>query len=150
MTCAGDTLQYCGGPNRLNVYINNGTSSESSSSSATQVLFFPFQAIKLSDIFISITSVTSTSSHGSSSITSTSATTSFTSSSASPTSTSLYTSDGCWTDSTGNRALDGAYHTDPLMTISICETFCSSFAIFGVEYGQVSWPEILALQPFLE
>ena len=34
MTCAGDQFQYCGGPNRLSVYINNGTTGSSSSSSS--------------------------------------------------------------------------------------------------------------------
>ena len=47
-----------------------------------------------------------------------------------------FTADGCWTDSTSDRVLAGAVFYDDLMTIGKCQAICSTFQVFGVEYGR--------------
>lgn len=63
-----------------------------------------------------------------------------TTSSSAPTATtpasSTFTADGCYTDSVASRALTGAQFFDDGMTVAICQSICSNFAIFGVEYGR--------------
>ncbi|KAF2668728.1 heme peroxidase [Microthyrium microscopicum] len=55
-------------------------------------------------------------------------------SSASPSSTA-YTYLGCFVDSASNRSIVGDYSGDSAQTIEKCSTYCSSFALFGLEYG---------------
>ncbi|KAL0943413.1 uncharacterized protein CTRU02_201299 [Colletotrichum truncatum] len=48
-----------------------------------------------------------------------------------------YTTLGCFTDLTdGKRALNDMHYATDDMTIEKCASFCSSFALFGVEYGR--------------
>lgn len=47
-----------------------------------------------------------------------------------------FTADGCYTEALGQRALTGATYFDDYMTIAKCEAICSSYSIFGVEYGR--------------
>ena len=43
---------------------------------------------------------------------------------------------GCYTEATGSRALIGASTTNyGTMTVEACASYCSTFTIFGVEYG---------------
>lgn len=47
-----------------------------------------------------------------------------------------YTDQGCYTDSTSQRALTGKVYYDDLMTVAKCADACSAFTWFGVEYGR--------------
>jgi iron transport multicopper oxidase len=52
-------------------------------------------------------------------------------------STGNYTWVGCYTDQIGNRALTALTETNHVtMTVEICGSFCSAYAMFGVEYSR--------------
>jgi hypothetical protein len=46
-----------------------------------------------------------------------------------------YATTGCYTEATNMRALSGATYINNGMTVEICASACSGFAMFGVEYG---------------
>ncbi|KAF8862211.1 glyoxal oxidase-like protein [Acephala macrosclerotiorum] len=121
MLCAGNSSEYCGAGNRLDIYkfdytgVTSTSSSKSSSSS-------------------SVSSTLSSSSSKSSSASSTSA-------SVSPTlavkpTIGLYTFAGCYTEGTNVRALSGdAFYDYTAMTLEACAINCAGFTYWGVEYG---------------
>ena len=86
--CAGDSLEYCGGPVRLSVYALNTTLAPPT----------PTPAIK-------------------------------------PT-VGPYTYYGCQTEATDMRALSSATFASDSMTLELCESFCSGYKYWGVEYGR--------------
>lgn len=47
-----------------------------------------------------------------------------------------YTYEGCRTEATEGRALNGSAYYDDFMTIQKCAVACSQFTYFGVEYGR--------------
>ncbi|KAF2475461.1 heme peroxidase [Lindgomyces ingoldianus] len=56
-----------------------------------------------------------------------------------PTSTpssSAFSFQGCYTDSGPQRALSSAASADDTMTVEKCSAFCSSYKLFGLEYGR--------------
>ena len=106
MACSGNGAEYCGGPNRLNMYASNSTRSSSTSAPA--------------------------SSQGSSSATS--ATPTSTGPSVVQ-SVGKYAFQGCYSEATNSRALTGATFVNNLMTVEMCATDCASYTWFGVEYG---------------
>ncbi|ERF72227.1 hypothetical protein EPUS_02114 [Endocarpon pusillum Z07020] len=112
MVCAGNTTEYCGGPNGLSLYkyeaplasiVNSSTFSENSTVSST----------------MSATSSTSSPSSSTSSTNSTS-----------------WTYSGCANETTG-RALSGASTASADMTPQKCQTFCLSknLPMAGLEYS---------------
>ena len=43
---------------------------------------------------------------------------------------------GCQTEATGIRALSQATFASDTMTLEACQTFCSAYTYFGVEYSR--------------
>lgn len=122
MVCSGDATSLCGGPNRLNFYLNTGGSASSTSKSSSQS--------------------SSSSSQSSSSTSQRSSSTSQSSSSTStPTGPSIvqkagifgYT--GCYSEGTAGRALSETQSVQNTMSVEQCATFCAGFKYMGVEYG---------------
>ena len=121
MTCDGNTNEYCGGPNRLNLYQYNASLTSASSAVPT---------------------VTGTATLA---ISGTASTTSTVSSTVAPTPTGPITVQkgvgfsylGCYSDSVNSRALVGL--TNPGVAIQNdvekCASECTAFTYFGVEYG---------------
>ncbi|KAF2732319.1 heme peroxidase [Polyplosphaeria fusca] len=124
--CAGNSTQFCGAGNRLNMY-QKGASAASSTPAASS------SSVPASSTVFSTTSTirsTSTVTPASSS----------TSSSASSTATgpSLpgYTYQGCMTDRVEARSLGAKTQGNSNNTYANCAAFCSGYAYFGVEYGR--------------
>ncbi|EPS39555.1 hypothetical protein H072_6644 [Dactylellina haptotyla CBS 200.50] len=123
--CAGDQNQFCGGSNRMNMYMVAPASSGTTPSAAT-------------------TSVTTTSR---SSTTASPISTSSTTTSTAPAGPTIVASRGnfvflsCWTDRTDSRALAG-WGLDPAdnMTVEKCIDFCAPTKQYvGVEDGRECW-----------
>ena len=110
MACSGDGTSLCGGPNRLNFYLNTGGSSSTSSS-----------------ISQSSTSQSSTSS------TSTSSSTPTGPSIVPKAGTFGYK--GCYSEGTASRALSDKQVAQNTMSVEQCANICSGFKYMGVEYG---------------
>jgi WSC domain len=123
MQCLGNSAQICGGSNGLSLYGYSAIVNPSSSSSPTT-----------SSAISSAGSTISTRS------TSSSATVSTTTTPTGPShvpSVGSYMWIGCYTDQIGNRALTALTETNhATMTVEICASFCSSYAMFGVEYSK--------------
>ncbi|KAL0929910.1 WSC domain-containing protein-like protein 5 [Colletotrichum truncatum] len=47
-----------------------------------------------------------------------------------------FTSEGCYTEARGVRALSNASYFNNAMTVELCASVCSNYAWFGVEYGR--------------
>lgn len=122
MQCLGNSVQICGGGNGLSLYEYSAIINLSSSSSTT-----------------TIPSITTSGSTFLASSTTSSAPASTTTAPSGPShvpSVGMYTWMGCYTDQIGNRALTALTQTNhATMTIEICASFCSSYAMFGVEYS---------------
>lgn len=116
MTCNGNSSEFCGGPNRLNVYQLKKLAVTTTSASAATV---PATA----------TSASSTSS---------------TSSIPTPTPTGpaikksvgSYVFQGCWEEPPNDRAIIEQMYANDSMTLESCAAFCKGFAYFGTEYGR--------------
>lgn len=50
-----------------------------------------------------------------------------------------YSYTGCYTEPSSVRALTANSYFDDLMTLEKCATACSSYAVFGTEYGRECW-----------
>ncbi|KAG9238758.1 putative glyoxal oxidase precursor [Amylocarpus encephaloides] len=161
--CAGNTTEYCGAGNRLDIYkqgytgsqstvssvVISSTSSSSStnppSSSSTQVSTTSSSTSSSTGSSTSSSTGSSTSSTSSSSSTgissSSTGTTTSSSATASPTlgikpTVGTYSFLGCYNEAVGKRALAGAVFYDyALMTLELCASNCAAFKYFGVEYG---------------
>lgn len=107
MICAGNQLEYCGGPSRLDLYALNGTAVVTTTTSTVS----------------SPTSTTSSSSTAAPTPTTV-------------TSLSGYTYLGCYSEATANRALSGDLLPIPAANNSVeaCAAACSTYTYFGVEY----------------
>ena len=117
MVCSGNATEYCGGPNRLNVY--NYVAATSSAS----------KTVISSGIIASSTFVASSASAV-----------------PTPTgpvhvqTVGSYVYQGCWNDTQQNsntRTLSGfAYFNTTGMTVELCAAQCAGYAWMGIEYGQ--------------
>ncbi|KAH6874786.1 cell wall-binding protein [Thelonectria olida] len=159
MVCNGNSTEYCGAGNRLNVYQKNAaisptsTASTSSTSSSASISSTgsTSSVSGLSTTGSSRTSSTTgssgtSSSSGSSTITSSTATTATsstsTTTSAKPTGPQIsptigaWTFQGCWTEATGMRALNSKAYSKDDMTLENCAAFCDGYTYFGAEYGR--------------
>ncbi|KAH8592518.1 WSC domain-containing protein [Bisporella sp. PMI_857] len=56
-----------------------------------------------------------------------------------PTEVLGYAYSGCFTEPSNARALSASSYVDDLMTLEKCAVACSSFNVFGVEYGRECW-----------
>jgi len=109
LTFKDNGTEYCGGPNRLNVYQKNGTYTPPTS--------------------IVSTSTGSTAAPGGSAPTSTGG----------PQlkqTVSNYVFQGCYTEATNGRALSTKTYANDSMTLESCAAFCFPNSMFGVEYGR--------------
>jgi hypothetical protein len=140
MLCAGNSTQFCGAGNRLNMYQKAVSSSSSTLSSSTSTVVSSS----------SVSSSTPTPTTSSSSVVSTSSTTttpSSSSSSSSSTTSSVptptpsgpslagYTYSGCYVDSVASRLLSGKSSSSSSQTYANCASYCDGYQYFGVEYG---------------
>lgn len=139
MTCGGDTKEYCGAGNRLELYSNAAPSSTSSGTTLTSTS----RTGTSSSSSTSTTSSTSITSKTATISSTTSSITSSTSSSASPSQTlghktivGKYTLVGCATEGTGVRALSANSYADDAMSLESCASFCDAYSYFGTEYGR--------------
>ena len=108
MTCAANTLEFCGGPNRLSVYVMNGTSTSSSGASGV--------------------STSATTGSAPAPPTPTGPT--------QPANIGPYIWYGCQTEATGARALDDKVpFTGTAVTLESCESYCAGYKYFGTEYS---------------
>lgn len=162
MTCAGNPNEYCGGPNRLNVYKLSSPSSTSSRASTTSISSsqastttsrasttssqLPTTTTRASTTTSRAPTTSSQTSTKASSSTLTSSSTVKTSSSttsktagATPT---VYPGDdtfdyaGCYVDSVGARALPKQPMANNQMTVESCLSACSQYTYAGIEYGR--------------
>ncbi|KAB5575878.1 heme peroxidase [Coniochaeta sp. 2T2.1] len=128
MLCAGDSTQYCGAGNRLELYSNAAQTSSSGG----------------------VTPPTSTSTSTSTSLPTSSnppPTTTSSTTTPRPTQTTpshkptvgAYTFLGCHTEGTGVRALPDRTYADDGMTLESCAAFCDAYAYFGTEYARECW-----------
>lgn len=166
MVCNGDGTEYCGGPNRLNLYSLSKTSSSStmSATSVTSKSSTSSQSVTSQSTSSRSSSSQSTSSQSTSSTaTSTrSSTTSTVSSSSSVTSSSTsktsstsstpavatptnfqnnanFTYTACYVEATSGRALSTLQMANDAMTVESCLKSCSAYTYVGLEYGRECW-----------
>lgn len=156
MLCAGNSTQYCGAGNRLNIYQKATASSSStptptptpssssvvlpsiaSSPSSTSTNLVTSTVTLQSSSSSPAASSTPTPSPSSSSALPTTLTPSSTSS-ASPTGPSLdgFTYSGCIVDAVGSRVLASKSTQSDNNTYANCASFCDGYQYFGVEYGR--------------
>lgn len=156
MTCSGNSSEFCGAGNRLDVY-KQGYKGSTATVSSVIISSTSSTKATTSSSKISTSSSTKPSTSSSKSSTSTKASSSSTtnkvsstsstkvsssSASATPTgpvvvqSVGNYVTKGCWTEGNGVRALTpGAYAYDT-MTVESCAASCAGYTYFGVEYGR--------------
>ncbi|GKT83176.1 WSC domain-containing protein [Colletotrichum tofieldiae] len=153
MICNGNSSEYCGGPNRLNVYdfqhkflplpTSTSTPVPTASSAASSA------GVSSSSQVGSSTVVTSSSAAVSSSsiVVVVASSSAVSSSSAAPTPTVLsqpatvgaWKWYGCQTEATNTRALNAKTFASDDMTLEKCATFCAGNTFFGVEYSRECW-----------
>lgn len=109
MACGGNSSEYCGGPNRLNLY---KTDPEKPTSASTT---FP----------MSISPISSATTRSSKTATGPVAV---------PTASS-FTYQGCYTEGTSTRALSAVSAVGGDMTVEKCATFCNGYSYMGTEYS---------------
>lgn len=109
MACGGNSSEYCGGSNRLNLY---KTDPEKPTSASTT---FP----------VSISPISSATTRSSKTATGPVAV---------PTASS-FTYQGCYTEGTSTRALSAVSTAGEDMTVEKCATFCNGYSYMGTEYS---------------
>ncbi|KAL8752627.1 MAG: hypothetical protein Q9184_005668, partial [Pyrenodesmia sp. 2 TL-2023] len=145
MACNANKNQYCGGPNRLNMYQKGlGGSTSSTRLSTTSSSSIASRVSTTSSTSSSATTTTRPLTTSSTSLTSTSKTgTSTTSSSTSgPTvvpGNADFAYTACYTEATTGRALTKLAAANDSMTVGICLSACSQFKYAGLEYGRECW-----------
>ncbi|KAL9596717.1 MAG: hypothetical protein Q9219_005628 [cf. Caloplaca sp. 3 TL-2023] len=153
MVCNANKNQYCGGPNRLNMY-KKGLSSTSStigtsgtttktsstvSNTATSTSTSSKASTTTSSQTTSTTSKITSSQSSTTSKTSTATTSSQTSGPTIVPGNSDYTYTGCYTEATSGRALQNLVAANNSMTVEICLSACSKYKYVGIEYGRECW-----------
>ncbi|KAK7425150.1 hypothetical protein QQX98_000064 [Neonectria punicea] len=137
MTCNGNTTEYCGDGNRLNVYQRDDVSSSTSTIVTTTSV-----ATSSSSSTATSSSTSSAPSTTSTSTTTTSTTTTTTSAKATATGPQIndkigsWDFQGCWTEATNGRALNSKTYAKDDMTLESCAAFCDGYDFFGTEYGR--------------
>ncbi|KAL7931905.1 WSC domain-containing protein [Trichoderma chlorosporum] len=117
MTCNGNSTEYCGGPNRLNVYQLKNLISTSS---------VPATSVPATTVATTTVSTAS----------------STTSAAATPTGPLIknyvrnYVFQGCWEEPPNDRAIIDQMYANDSMTLESCADFCKGFTYFGTEYGR--------------
>ncbi|KAL6695762.1 WSC domain-containing protein [Trichoderma pleuroticola] len=111
MTCNGNSTEFCGGPNRLNVYQLKKLATTTS---------------------VPATTVPPTTASESSSTTSVATPTG----PAIKKYVKGYTYQGCWEEPPNDRAIIEQMYADDSMTLESCADFCKGFTYFGTEYGR--------------
>lgn len=109
MTCGGNSNEYCGGPNRLNLYKTDPEKPTSASTTSSA----------------SITPISSTTTHSSNTAAGPVAV---------PTA-SPFTYQGCYTEGTSTRALSAVSTASGDMTVEKCAAFCNGYSYMGTEYS---------------
>ncbi|GKT42002.1 WSC domain-containing protein [Colletotrichum spaethianum] len=168
MLCNGNSSEYCGGPNRLNVYdfqhkflplptststpaptLASTSSSAAAVSSSAAAVSSSAAAVSSSAAAVSSSAAAVSSSAAavspSSSVVASSSVVS--SSSAAPTPTVLsqpatvgvWKWYGCQTEATNARALNAKTFASDDMTLEKCADFCTGNTYFGVEYSRECW-----------
>ncbi|WRT68154.1 uncharacterized protein IL334_005129 [Kwoniella shivajii] len=121
MVCAGNSSEYCGAGNRLNVYAVSTVGAPSSSSAVSS----------------SVSSSTASASDSASASTSATASPSATPTGpVNPPVISAYTYVDCHTEPNGARALQGKTLATDDMTLDKCAATCSGYTYFAVEYAR--------------
>ncbi|CAG8960213.1 hypothetical protein HYFRA_00012731 [Hymenoscyphus fraxineus] len=137
MSCAGDKYEYCGGGNRLSVYIRNGTDVKGSSSSS------PTSSSSALPILPSSSSPSPAPSSQIPSIPSSAPANPIQTAPAIKSTISLPTSDNttftylsCYTEAPSTRTLNqAAFYNYTSMTLEMCAQNCGGFKYWGTEYG---------------
>lgn len=133
--CPGNSLEYCGGGNRLSVYVKNGTLAGSASSSSSSSSSSSGSAPSTS---VPQTSTTATSSAVSSTSSSTSAT--YTGPPVTSQGNVNFTYFSCVSEPSNARLLTTQVENNgTYMTIEKCLSDCYMYAYAGVEYGRECW-----------
>ncbi|KAK1239930.1 hypothetical protein MKX08_007372 [Trichoderma sp. CBMAI-0020] len=128
MTCNGNSTEFCGGPNRLNVYQLKKAPVKSSApattvSSSTGSATVPPTTVPPTTVPLTTSSGTTTSI-------------------ATPTGPAVkkvvnnYDFQGCWAEPPNDRAIIDQMYANDSMTLESCATFCKGFTYFGTEYGR--------------
>lgn len=129
MTCDGNSTEFCGGPNRLNVYQlkKDPVTTSASATTAPATTASPTTA---SPATVPPTTVPPTTSSGT------------TTSTATPTGPAIkkvvnnYIFQGCWDEPPNDRAIIDQMYANDSMTLESCAAFCKGFTYFGTEYGR--------------
>lgn len=116
MLCNGNSTEYCGGPNRLNLYNFEGQFEPPSTTTTTPAPTDPDATEIGGDTTSSLTAVPTGPSH--------------------PETVGAFTWYGCQTEATGIRALSSLATASDAMTLETCETFCAGYTYFGTEYSR--------------
>ncbi|KAL6831798.1 WSC domain-containing protein [Trichoderma camerunense] len=111
MTCNGNSTEFCGGPNRLNVYQLKKLATTTS---------------------VPATTVPATTASATSSTTSIATPTG----PAIKKSVRGYTYQGCWEEPPNDRVIIAQMYANDSMTLESCADFCKGFTYFGTEYGR--------------
>ncbi|KAG8905538.1 hypothetical protein FRC00_013187, partial [Tulasnella sp. 408] len=129
--CKGQPYENCGGDAHITLLTKTGASSNPSSSTTTTTT----KASTTTTTKASTSAATTTTSKPATTTTKSTATPSGTATS------STWKLQGCLAEPQPNRALWGAYLSDPAMTVDKCTSFCKSkgFTLAGLEYGQECW-----------
>ncbi|UJO20415.1 WSC domain-containing protein [Fulvia fulva] len=133
MPCNGNSSEFCGAGNRLNMYASGGTKpgfkpGASSSTRATSTA-----------VSSSTAAATGASKSATSTVTSSSTTAATPSNGVDPAAIAPFKYAGCYTDtSSDGRSIANRQTDDPKMTVESCIKVCSSkgFTVAGVQYAQ--------------
>ncbi|KAI4181434.1 MAG: hypothetical protein L6R41_006629 [Letrouitia leprolyta] len=148
LVCNANKTEYCGGPNRLNMY-KKGIATTSSSVTSTTSKTSSTSGVSTTTSS-SVTSTASTTTSKSSTISSTTSVSSITPTSSTTTSSKTsgptivpgntdFSYTGCYTEGSGVRALPKLLAANDSMTVAICLSACSQYKYVGLEYGRECW-----------
>lgn len=138
MTCGGNANEYCGGPNRLNIYQAGSSSSSSAFGSTTKT-----SSTSSSSAVASSTNTSFASPSLAHSITTIKSSTSTSTITPSATATgpavvqgnANFTYTACYVDS-GARTLSQLVLANDQITVEVCLQACSQYTYAGLEYGR--------------
>ncbi|KAJ0324077.1 hypothetical protein Brms1b_001324 [Colletotrichum noveboracense] len=146
MPCSGDSTQYCGAGNRIELYSTTATRTSSSTASATATLahisavgqysLVGCQTEATNGRALQATSTAADDMTLEKCATFCSGYTYFGTEYGRESTVAAYNLTGCWTEGNGVRALSqNSYASHDNMTLEICAAFCSGYKYFGTEYG---------------
>ncbi|KAJ0388108.1 hypothetical protein COL922a_000739 [Colletotrichum nupharicola] len=146
MPCSGDSTQYCGAGNRIELYSTTATRTSSSTASATATLahisavgqysLVGCQTEATNGRALQATSTAADDMTLEKCATFCSGYTYFGTEYGRESTVAAYNLTGCWTEGNGVRALSqNSYASHDNMTLENCAAFCSGYKYFGTEYG---------------